>query len=98
MIRVELTDAAAEDVLAASLAYEMDTPGLGFRFEEELDAALSRVAERPLQYAEISPLVRRVLLHDFPYCAYFTLIGDGARVFAVLHQHRDPSTWKTRVP
>lgn len=57
MTRVELTDAATDDVLAASLGYEMKAPGLGFRFEEELDAALTRVAERPLQYAEVWPLV-----------------------------------------
>lgn len=98
MIQVELTDAAAEDVFAASLAYELERPGLGFRFEEELDAALVRVADRPLLYAEVSPLVRRALLRVFPYSVYFTILDDRARVFAVLHQHRHPDDWKSRGP
>jgi hypothetical protein len=64
---VEITDAAAEDVIAASLAYELERPGLGFRFEEELDVTLNRIVDRPQQYAEVSPLVRRALLRVFPY-------------------------------
>ena len=95
---VELTDAAAEDVLEASLAYELERPGLGFRFEDEVDAAFSRIGDGPRQYPEIGSEVRRVLLRVFPYGAYYTIVGDRVRVFAVLHLHRHPETWKSRQP
>jgi hypothetical protein len=65
-MRVELTDAAAADVVDASFTYELERPGLGFRFDEEVDAALSRIGDRPKQYPEVVPDVRRALLRVFP--------------------------------
>jgi len=95
---VELTDLAAADVLEASLAYEIERPGLGFRFEDELDALFTRIGMGPGQYREISPGVRRGLLRVFPYAAYYAVVDETVRVFAVLHLHRHPKTWKQRTP
>jgi plasmid stabilization system protein ParE len=93
---VELTDPAAEDVIHASVTYELERPGLGFLFDEEVNAAIERIAQRPLQYPEISLAVRRALLRVFPYSVYFTIVDERVRVFAVLHQHRQPESWKGR--
>jgi toxin ParE1/3/4 len=93
---VELTDPAAEDVIHASVTYELERPGLGFLFDEEVNAAIERIAQRPLQYPEISPAVRRALLRVFPYSVYFTIVDERVRDFAVLHQHRQPESWKGR--
>jgi hypothetical protein len=73
---VELTDPAAEEVIHASVTYELERPGLGFLFDEEFDAAIERIAQRPLQYPEISPAVRRALLRVFSYSVYFTIVDD----------------------
>jgi plasmid stabilization system protein ParE len=32
----------------------------------------------------------------FPYAVFFLVLGDRVRVFAILHQHRRPSTWSKR--
>lgn len=93
---VELTRAAEADVGDAAVAYELERPGLGFRFEEEVDRVLAAIAENPRQYQVVAPDVRRGLVRVFPYSVYFTIFVDRARVFAVLHQHRDPDTWKAR--
>lgn len=93
---VELTRAADADVGDAALAYELERPGLGFRFEEEVDRVLAAIAENARQYQVVAPDVRRGLIRVFPYSVYFTIFDDRARVFAILHQHRDPDTWRSR--
>lgn len=95
---VELTAAAQADALQAALAYEAERPGLGFRFDAELDRALGRIGDNPLQFPLVHADVRRGLLKIFPYAVYFVMVGDHARVFAVLHQHRRPESWKPRTP
>jgi len=96
MMLVELTKSAESDVGDAAIAYELERAGLGFRFEEEIDRVFAAIAENPRQYQAVAPDVRRGLVRVFPYCVYFTILVDCARVFAVLHQHRDPDTWKAR--
>jgi len=87
---VELTRLAETDVAEAAVAYELERPGLGSRFDAEIERVLSRVADNAMQFPVLSDGVRRALLRVFPYAVYFILVGDRARVFAVLHQHRHP--------
>lgn len=96
MMLVELTKAAETDIGDAAISYEVERAGLGFRFEEEVDRLLTAIAESPRQYQVVSPDVRRGLVRVFPYSVYFSILGDRVRVFAVLHQHRDPQTWRAR--
>ena len=85
------------DVEEAALWYERKRVGLGFRLIGEIDAVLRRIESAPLQFPKNAPDVRRGLLRKFPYSIYF-LIGDQAiEVIAVLHQHRHPETWRTRL-
>lgn len=95
---LELTDGAVADITAAALEYEEARPGLGFRFEEEVARVLRQLADAPGLFAVVSPDVRRAVLRVFPFCVYFTVIQERARVFAVLHQHRHPNTWRKRGP
>lgn len=41
--------------------------------------------------------VRRALLRHFPYGVYFVEGPDDVAVLAVLHLHRDPDMWKSRI-
>jgi len=96
MMLVELTSSAESDIGDAAVAYELERRDLGFRFEEEVDRVIAAIADNPRQYQIVEPDVRRALVRVFPYSVYFTIVSDRARVFAVLHQHRNPETWKTR--
>lgn len=95
---LELTDGAVEDITAAALEYEEARPGLGFRFEDEVARLVRQIADAPGVFAVISPDVRRAVLRVFPFCVYFTVVRERARVFAVLHQHRHPDSWRRRRP
>jgi len=44
----------------------------------------------------VSRDVRRAMLHRFPFGVFFFVEGDRATVLAVLHLHRDPSSWERR--
>ena len=96
MRRLELREEAESEVVAAAVYYESERPGLGFRFESELNKMIVRVVESPLQFREIDPGVRRALLQIFPYGVFFAAEHDVVLVIAVLHLHRHPDAWRGR--
>jgi len=78
--------------------YEGQEPGLGMDFLDEARAMQLRIREFPLQFPEVSARVRRALLDRFPFALYFLLDAETVVLFAVLHQRRDPSEWRSRLP
>lgn len=68
---VELTSLAARDAAAAAVAYELEVPGLGSRFDVELDRVVGRVGDNPLQFPMVEADVRRALLKIFPFSVFF---------------------------
>lgn len=89
---------AKADVRSAARVYELARPGLGREFVAEVDAALSRVAENPLQYQVLHRETRRAIVRRFPYGVFYRIEASDIVVFAVSHLHRDPASWKGRVP
>lgn len=88
---------AKADVHAATRWHELQRPGLGKAFVEAVDAALSQVAGNSLRYQIVHRDVRRVVLRRFPYGVFYRVAGDRIVVICVLHLHRDPSSWKSRL-
>ena len=93
---VELTSEAAHEAIEAALGYENEREGLGVRFEEQLDVLFERVAATPAQFPRVSGGAQRALMRVFPYAVYFVVHEERVRVFAILHQHREPGTWRNR--
>jgi toxin ParE1/3/4 len=85
---------AKADVRSAARRYEVQPPGLGREFVAEVDAALGRVAENPLQYQVLHRETRRVIVHRFPYGVFYRIEASTIVVFSVSHLHRDPASWK----
>jgi plasmid stabilization system protein ParE len=94
---LEVRPEAQDDIEAAALWYEAQKDGLGARFVAQVDALIDRIRLHPLQFPVIEPPVRRGLLDRFPYAVYFVAGDEGGAVLAVLHQHRDPDTWRDRL-
>ena len=88
---------AKADVRSAARRYEVQRPGLGREFVAEVDAALGRVAENPLQYQGLHRETRRAIVHRFPYGVFYRIEASTIVVFSVSHLHRDPASWKARV-
>jgi plasmid stabilization system protein ParE len=82
----------------AARRYELQRPGLGREFVAEVDAALNRVAENPLQYQVLHREARRAIVHRFPYGVFYRVEAGTIIVFCIMHLHQDPTAWKSRVP
>ena len=88
---------AEADLENAARWYEEERPGLAGRFLGDVDRALERIRERPLQFPAVAGDVRRALLHTFPYAIYFQASDEIVVVLAVLHLRRNPKIWQGRV-
>jgi plasmid stabilization system protein ParE len=87
---------AEAELFDAALWYENERAGLGVAFEQDFDAIGSRIRAAPRQFPEIEPQIRRALFHRFPYAVFFVVEAEELVVIAVLHQRRDPDTWRGR--
>ena len=97
MTSVFIQSAAILDILEAAQRYDEHRPALGLEFTLEVDAAIDGAAEYPEMYEAKEEGARRVLVRRFPYSVYYLFEGRRIEVFAVLHQHREPSIWKGRI-
>jgi len=53
MWRLDVSSEAELEVFAAALRYERERPGLGFRFEADVNGLFARLLENPFQFPEI---------------------------------------------
>lgn len=90
---------AEVDLTEASDWYNMESPGLETRFLKTMGDIFERIKVSPAQFPIVRKNVRRAVLADFPYSVFFVTDEEGKIVFilAVLHQARDPKTWKSRL-
>jgi toxin ParE1/3/4 len=88
-------EAEAEADHAASY-YELQRPGLGREFREELENAVGRIVGNPQLYAMLFDDVRPCRLKRFPYTVYFADLDDKIWIVAVAHQRRRPGYWRQR--
>lgn len=88
---------AKADLRRAARWYEQQLLGLGREFVAEVDAVLDRVVENPLQYQTIHHDVRRALPRRFPYGVFYRIEQNDIVVFAIVHLHRDETSWHDRL-
>ena len=88
---------AVVDLEDAAIWYESQESGLGVEFLLELDAAIDLAAEAPEHYEVLYQGIRRVLLQRFPFSVYFLFDMNAVEIIAVLHQHRTPLIWQSRI-
>ena len=97
-VRVAIfTQAARAELLDSQDWYEAEAAGLGRRFREEVDRAVQRIIENPLQFPLLFRSVRRAHIRTFPYGLYFTTTNDAVIVVACFHASRDPKQWQERM-
>jgi plasmid stabilization system protein ParE len=96
MKRLHLKAEAEAELIDAAIYYEQQRPGLGFRFEREIDALFERISANPLQFPEVDEGRRRALLRPFPYGVFYTVDQDQVTILAVFHLRRNPDVWKSR--
>ena len=78
--------------------YESQEQGLGSQFSEEVRLAIQRILQYPEAWSPISKRTRRCQTNKFPYGIIYQVRGDVLLIVAVMHLHREPRTWKDRLP
>ncbi len=94
--RVRFDSAAELELNEAADYYDLESPGLGSVFLDEVDRALAQVTEFPDAATPVHVGVRKRLLTKFPYTLLYSLRGDEIRILAVAHQKRRPFYWHGR--
>ena len=88
---------ALDDLTAAHDWYEGQRAGVGGDFQNEADAAVTRILANPQLYAAGRRGARQALLHRFPYVVVYRVIGQTIEVVAVMHTSRHPRAWRSRL-
>ena len=81
----------------ASQYYELQLPGLGIRFEEEVKRGIRRILEYPNAWIIEKGDIRRYVLHRFPYKILYSIEKTHIYIIAIAHGHRRPNYWIERV-
>ena len=94
---VSLKPEAKADLMQAFDWYERRRAGLGAEFLNSVDTAITRLSGNPLHHRRVRGVFRRALVHRFPYAIYYLHVGERVAIYAVLHQHRSPTAWQSRL-
>ena len=87
-------EAEAEE---AVVYFDEQRPGLGDRFEQDLQETLAFVVERPLSGKRLSENVRQTRFRTFRYNLIYVIDGEELIIVAVAHHRRRPGYWLGRI-
>ena len=62
-----------------------------------MEKVLERISRTPEMYRVVYHDIRRALTRRFPYAVYYRIVGNDVVVLGILHTHRDPREWQSRV-
>ncbi len=93
---ITIHEAAEAEINEAADFYDIESPGLGTVFIDEIQRAIENMINHPEAYQLIRGRVRRTLLNKFPYSLIYSVRTNEIRILAVAHQKRRPFYWHGR--
>jgi toxin ParE1/3/4 len=96
MDRPEFHRLAEHELNEAAQYYDLEDPGLGTAFLDEVDRCLQSIQAAPEAGAILRGTVRRRLLRRFPYAVLYKIMPSCIRVLAVMNLRRRPTYWVGR--
>ena len=101
-MRLIVRDAAQEDVAQAIRQYDRKPGRYGAAFRDEFLAAVARIPGAARQFAPVEDApdgyeVREVFIDRFQQRVIFRIVGEEARVLAVVHASARPGRWLPRL-
>jgi len=76
--------------------YDLELPGLGNVFKNEIEKSVRRIYEYPTAWPNLTKDIRKYVLHKFPYKILYSIEQDYIYIIAISHQHRKPNYWIDR--
>jgi plasmid stabilization system protein ParE len=87
---------ARRELNEAAQYYELESPGLGAAFLDEVERCTQAIVNFPEAGLLITKTIRRRLLLRFPYAILYSIKPDRVRVLAVMNLKRRPMYWVGR--
>lgn len=102
MQKIRFTPEAAEELEQAASWYDNEARGLGARFIDTFESALTLLKEDfppllPLDGEAGSRGVKRIILHRFPFSMIVLPREQEMVIVALAHHSRKPAYWLDRV-
>ena len=96
-MRIDLSHEARGDIDSAIDWYlEKQAFTAADDFADEIDRALSLLAQYPVMGKTGRNTTRIRVLQDFPYSMIYRVMQDHVRIIAVAHHSRRPGYWRGR--
>lgn len=89
-------ETAEVEINEAADFYDLQSPGLGSVFIEEVRRAMESISQFPKATPLVGGRVRKKLLIRFPYSLLYSIQSEEIRLLAVAHQKRRPFYWRGR--
>ncbi len=96
-MRVSFHEEADQEFFEAIEYYEGCEKGLGEDFSFEVYSVIHHVIEHPEAWPIIENGVRRCFTKRFPYGVLYSLDNNEIFILAMMHLHRSPDYWKSRM-
>ena len=77
--------------------YDLERPGLGSEFLDEVERTIKRIVAHPESSPVVLGHVRRCLISRFPFSVIYSLRDGAIRVSAFAHTSRRPFYWRERI-
>ena len=94
---VRLLDPAEAELRDAIAYYNAQSEGLGAEFAREVRRCIERIVDFPKAWARVSSRTRRCCTNRFPYGLLYPIRDQSILIVAVMHMHREPETWRSRL-
>lgn|SRR5258705_10246641 len=88
---------AHEEMIQSARFYEERSEGLGSDFLTAVEETTRRIEQMALAGLVARANMRQRLVSGFPFTILYEIQPDRIFIAAVMHQHRRPYYWKTRV-
>jgi plasmid stabilization system protein ParE len=95
-VPISFHEKAEIEINEAADYYDMECPGLGSAFLDEIETAINEIADFPEASPVIRGRIRTKTTVRFPYSLIYSVLPDEIRILAVAHQRRRPFYWQGR--
>jgi toxin ParE1/3/4 len=93
---LSIHEIAETEINEAADFYDLESPGLGGVFLDEIQRAFQIIIDFPDAAPLIRGCVRKRIVAKFPYSLVYSTRGNEIRLLAVAHHKRRPFYWRGR--
>ena len=97
-MNLRFLETAKAEFWEAAARYGQEREGLGGEFAREISKALDRITDHPNAWRPLSARTRQCRTHRFPYAVVYQVKSGHVLVVAIMHLHREPESWRGRIP